>query len=209
MRRCFLHQGVRITTLLTSLRAIPDAHRAPVLMVLALYGLVYPPIMPPPVGTFRTSRRGLPGGPGRGPRGGPRAGAPGGPAGAPGRGGPRGAPRGAPGGPPRGRFWGSFWAPNTISFMHYGGVSRGVPRGGGFGGCPYPRPARGGYFVPTGRVIKYPPKCTPPGPPGAPGGPPGGPPSGGVPRGYPGCSPGLPFPSLAVNLRLRLATPRR
>merc|ERR1712136_469589 len=34
--------------------------------------------------------------------------------------------------------------------------------------------------VPTGRVIKYPRKCTPPGP-----GPPGGPP-GGAPRGVPG-----------------------
>ena len=49
-------------------------------------------------------------------------------------------------------------------------------------------PVRGGEkspnFVPTGRVIKYPPKCTPPGP----GGPPGDPPAGGPPgagQGYP------------------------
>ena len=43
------------------------------------------------------------------------------------------------------------------------------------------------HSVPTGRVIKYPPKCTPPGPPG-PGGPPGVPP-GTPPLGVPICHP--------------------
>ena len=43
-------------------------------------------------------------------------------------------------------------------------------------GGPFCPKIRGVHFVPTGRVIKYPPKCTPPRGPGSPRGPPGGPP---------------------------------
>ena len=200
MRRCFLHQGVRITTLLTSLRAIPDAHRAPVLMVLALYGMVYPPVMPPPVGTFRTSRRGLPGGP-RGPPGGDPGGGPGGPARAPGENGP---PR-ARGGPPGGSVWGVVWSPKYYFFYAFGGVSWGGTPGGRF----WPVPARGAILSRLGELLNTLRNVHPPAPRGSRGSPPGDPPPGGSPGGYPGYSPGLPFPSLAVNLRLRLATPRR
>ena len=102
-----------------------------------------------------------------------------GPSGTPSQGGLPGGPGGAPGG----RFWapgrpgGDFWPPENHPFLFLMPTS-----------------------VPTGRVIKYPRKCTPPGP-RAPGRPPGGtpaqggrgPPPGGSPRGVRG-PPKYPLP---------------
>ena len=91
---------------------------------------------------------------------------------------PRGASRGGPGGAPGGRFWapgrpgGDFWPPENHPFLFLMPTS-----------------------VPTGRVIKYPRKCTPPGP-RAPGRPPGGTPAQGGPgtpsRGVSQGGPGTP-----------------
>ena len=106
---------------------------------------------------------------------------------------------GVPGGPFGGLFgpflggsWGGPGGPPKYPL--FGGSRRGPKSApaGTPGGAPGPRKNakkiqpdfpdagkianRGANFVPTGRVIKYPRKCTPPGPPGAPGGAPGGPP---------------------------------
>jgi len=166
-------------------------------------------IISPPVGGGKIP-------PGRGVRGPPRGGPPGGPPGPPGaprarargpgaRGPPGGAPGPASGLPPgdpwEGHFGGFSGARYTISSYSEGGIlggSGGVPGGYTRGGMVY----HGGWilsqmakkpkkpkihFVPTGRVIKYPRKCTPPGPGGPPGGPPGPPdslpPRTGIPQG--------------------------
>lgn len=121
-----------------------------------------------------------------------------------GTGGPRGAPGGPPGGvilgPPGGSQGGSWGPPRGGPrggqkrgvFRGVPGGPPGAPRGGnpapGGGGeiCgfflgPLPEtPNSGARSVPTGRVIKYPRKCTPPGPPDPPGTPPPGGPPGGV-----------------------------
>ena len=156
------------------------------------------------------------------PSGGPPArGPPGAPAGkfpGPGPPGP-GAARGAPGGPkwpPAGApKWALFGPSSYIKYNRKWGVQGGTPLGvllgpGGPGGPGGPKiggppgngPSRAHTptSVPTGRVIKYPRKCTPPPPRGVPGGPPGGPPRGGPgtpPRGahfdpLPGGSRGAP-----------------
>ena len=107
-----------------------------------------------------------------------------------------GPPFGTPRGPP---FWG---VPGGVPGGP-GGGSRGPPRGGRKSRifvlfCTAEnRDTEISHFwvsrsVPTGRVIKYPQKCTPPGPPGPPG-PPRGPPFGGVPGGGPGGVRGGPF----------------
>ena len=162
--------------------------------------------MSPPVGGGcpRGSRRGVPGGsrggPGGGPGGAPRGGPRGGPRSWPGAGrGARGA-RGAPGGLRRGSapetpilaILGGFRPPKK-TFTYGKGGFWGVP-GGPSGGVswgvdPVPTPKipkiRKIHSVPTGRVIKYPRKCTPPGPGGPPGVPPGAPPAPTSPRGCP------------------------
>ena len=127
--------------------------------------------------------------PARGPPGGPRGEISGPPA------------RGPPGGPgrPRGPVWGPQyghpkWAlsgPFLMGFynqmggpggtplgVHFGPRGPGGPGGPKIGGPPGNGPSRAHTptSVPTGRVIKYPRKCTPPGPPG-------GPPLRGAPRG--------------------------
>ena len=171
-------------------------------------GIISPPVgggkIPPGRGVRGPPR----GGPPRGPPGAPRGPArarpgPGGP-GAPRRGpwdGFQPPPGGPPGTPDFGDFGGFSGARYTISSYSEGGIlggSGGVPGGVYQGGMVY----HGGWilsqmakkpkkpkihFVPTGRVIKYPRKCTPPGPGGPPGGPPGPPdslpPRTGIPQG--------------------------
>lgn len=104
------------------------------------------------------------------------------------RGGPRGGPRAAPGRPPRGAkkgeispgekkaIFGDFRGGPIFGFF---GFPEGVVRSltskwGVLGG--QKRGEKSAEFVPDGRVIKYPPKCTPPRPGAAPRGAPGGPP---------------------------------
>ena len=115
------------------------------------------------------------------------------------RGPPPGAPRAAPRarGAPGARepilaILGGFRPPKK-TFTYGKGGFWGVP-GGPSGGVswgvdPVPTPKipknRKFHSVPTGRVIKYPRKCTPPGPGGPPGVPPGAPPAPTSPRGCP------------------------
>ena len=170
-----------------------------------------------PRGVPRGARGGRPGRPGR-------PGAPGGPGGAPG--GPRGGPRGDPpkmaifgdfghfpGFGENRPFWGFLGLFNRI-IGRKRGVFWGAPGGTLYRGVypidpPGPQKTRksGGVpAVPTGRVIKYPPKMyTPGGPPrpGVPGGPPrGGGYGRGVPPGYrgiPGGNPGYPRRTLRAS----------
>ena len=135
-----------------------------------------------------------------------------------------------PGGPRGGQKWpilgGLRRGQNTPFLDPLGGGSRDPPPGGSRTPRDGARRAPGAEIspprnhpflsekptsVPTGRVIKYPRKCTPPGP-GPPGGPPGGvpgpgglgPPSRGVLRGGPG-TPNLP--SLGTPSRGGLGPP--
>ena len=104
-------------------------------------------------------------------------GSPGGPRGAPGRGGENPRKMHIFRGSPKSRFSG-FWG-----VRDWGVVPCAIRRCfGGFlgvlGGVNFGRILS--IFVPDGRVIKYPPKCTPPGA-GGPAGPPGGAPQGAPP----------------------------
>ena len=112
-------------------------------------------------------------------------------------GGPRGGPRAAPGRPPRGAkkgeispgekkaIFGDFRGGPILGFF---GISEGVVRSLTSKWGPKRGQKRGqksAEFVPDGRVIKYPPKCTPPRPGAAPRGGPRGPPQTPSPRNTP------------------------
>ena len=191
-----------VASLLVSLSPVPSQVSA-ILMVLETWSQGHK--NSPSRRWFPQPLRGSP----RGGPGAPSGGAAGRPARAPPRGRPPGPPgpgparAGAAGGPrgPRGhfggfhgfgrfwRFWGVFGPPVQRFRLENGGFwgPWGIPRIGGESRfCPKNRKKPKFHFVPTGRVIKYPPKCTPPrargGPRGPPGGPPGAPRSGIPPR---------------------------
>ena len=102
--------------------------------------------------------------------------------------GPRGGPRAAPGRPPRGAKKGEISPGEKKAifgdfrggpFFGFFGISEGVVRSLTSKWGPKRGQKRGqksAEFVPDGRVIKYPPKCTPPRPGAAPRGGPRGPP---------------------------------
>merc|ERR1712240_417851 len=104
-----------------------------------------------------------------------------------GPGGPPGGSGGGSGPTPGNRHFGGFWAPTEYQILWKRGVLGGPPGGLSRGGIPRPGPKIPKkpkfHSVPTGRVIKYPRKCTPPGPGGPPGVPPGGPPGPASPLG--------------------------